>query len=325
MLPLSRATGPDPPAPSQATAGLGRRRSRLPGDCRSGTLAPSMHQTPPSPTGRPLGTLALFVCWLSLSAGGATATWPHRTETGIPYRSGPGTTEAMRERCLVDIHHPVGTNGYPTVVWFHGGGLTGGRRSVPPALREQGIAVVAAGYRLSPGTPAPGYIQDAAAAVAWTFRHIAAYGGDTNRIFVAGHSAGGYLTSMLGLDRRWLQAEGIEADALAGLIPYSGQCITHFTVRAERGIGEKVPLIDDLAPLHHVRSNATPILLITGDRHRELLGRYEENAYLWRMQKEVGHPATELFELQGYDHGGMVEPGHPLLLRFLRQVGSVRR
>ena len=54
-----------------------------------------------------------------------------------------------------------------TVVWFHGGGITGGNRFVPEALKKQGIAVVAANYRLHPKVTCPTYIEDAAAAVAW--------------------------------------------------------------------------------------------------------------------------------------------------------------
>jgi len=243
----------------------------------------------------------------------------YRTETNILYRSAAELSDGMRERCRLDVYCPANRKGFPSVVWFHGGGLTGGERFVPRALQEQGMAVVAAGYRLSPKVKSPGHIEDAAAAVAWVFRNISAYGGETNRIFVSGHSAGGYLACMIGLDRRWLAPYGIDANTIAGLIPYSGQCITHFTLRAERGIPDTRPVIDDLAPLYHVRKDAPPLLLITGDRERELLGRYEENAYLWRMMKVVGHPDVGLFELGGYDHGQMVEPGHPLLLQFIRK------
>lgn len=123
---------------------------------------------------------------------------------------------------------------------------------------------------------------------------------------------------MVGLDKRWLAADGLDADRIAGLIPFSGQCITHFTVRAERGIKDTQPVVDDLAPLYHVRKDAPPLVLITGDRNVEMLGRYEENAYLWRMMKLVGHPDTALYELQGFNHGQMPEPAYPLLLRFMR-------
>ncbi|MCP4511270.1 MAG: prolyl oligopeptidase family serine peptidase, partial [Fuerstiella sp.] len=148
------------------------------------------------------------------------------------------------------------------------------------------------------------------------------YGGSAKRVFVSGHSAGGYLTSMIGLDKRWLAPYGIDADQIAGLIPFSGHTITHFTIRAERGIDGKQPIVDDMAPLFHVRKDAPPLLLITGDRELELLGRYEENAYLWRMMQVVGHADTELFELEGFNHGQMAEPAHPLLLRFVKKISS---
>ena len=181
---------------------------------------------------------------------------------------------------------------------------------------------MAVDYRLHPKVTAPTYIEDAAASVAWTLKHIAKYGGDPKRVFISGHSAGGYLTSMIGYDKQWLAKHGVDSDALAGLIPYSGHTITHFTVRAERGIDGKQPIIDDLAPLYHVRKDAPPTLLITGDRELEILGRHEENAYFWRMLQVVGHPDAVLHELDGYNHGQMADPAHPLLVRFVKRVSK---
>jgi acetyl esterase/lipase len=241
-------------------------------------------------------------------------------DENIPYQTGNDLTDYMRERCTLDIYYPKETPDFPTVVWFHGGGLTQGNKFLPEPLKNNGVAVVAVNYRLSPQVHAPAYIEDAAAAVAWTFQHIAQYGGSRDRIFVSGHSAGGYLTSMIGLDKRWLAAHDIDADQIAGLIPYSGHTITHFTVRVERGIEGTQPVVDDLAPLFHVRKDAPPLLLITGDRDLEMLGRYEENAYLWRMMQVVGHPDTVLYEMDGYNHGQMADPAHPLLLRFVQRI-----
>ena len=255
-------------------------------------------------------------------AASSTLQLAYQTESGLSYRLDSEPDVYARERCKLDVYHPVGASAVPAVVWFHGGGLTGGNRSVPSALKGQGIIVVAVDYRLSPKAKAPAYIEDAAAAVAWTFKNIARYGGDTNRIFLSGHSAGGYLASLVTLDRRWLAVHSVDPDRLAGLVPFSGQSITHFAIREERGLARTRPLIDDLAPVYHVRQDAPPILLISGDRNHELLGRYEESAYFWRMLKEVGHPSVELLELQGYDHGQMAEPAFPLLLRFIRQQGK---
>ncbi len=94
--------------------------------------------------------------------------------------------------------------------------------------------------------------------------------------------------------------------------------------RAERQLAGTQPIVDELAPLNHVRNDAPPILLITGDRDLEMLGRYEENAYLWRMLQVVGHPASELHELQGFDHGQMAEPAFPLLIRFVSRWSAAK-
>jgi acetyl esterase/lipase len=244
----------------------------------------------------------------------------YETATNILYREGAQLTDYMKERCRLDVYHPKHIKHFPTVVWFHGGGLKAGNRKVPEELREKGIAVVAVNYRLHPKVKSPAYIADAAAAVAWTFHNIEKYGGSSKRIYVSGHSAGGYLTSMVGLDKRWLATHKIDPNAIAGLIPYSGHTITHFTVRKERGIDGKQPILDDMAPLFHVRKDAPPLLLITGDREEELLGRYEENAYLWRMMQVVEHPDTKIMELDGYNHGQMAKPAHPLLLRFIKRI-----
>ena len=235
----------------------------------------------------------------------------------ISYRE--STDPKVNERCQLDLYLPVGEREFSTVVWFHGGGLKAGKREIPKQLKQQGVAVVGVDYRLTPDVKVSDCIDDAAASVAWTFGNIEKYGGSRDRIFVSGHSAGGYLTSMIGLDQRWLRKYGVDANAVAGLIPFSGHTITHFTARKEMGIEGTQPLIDDLAPLTYVRKDAPPLLLITGDRELEMLGRYEENAYLWRMMKVVGHESTDIMELDGYNHGQMAGPAFPLLLRFIAE------
>jgi acetyl esterase/lipase len=244
----------------------------------------------------------------------------YRLVSEVLYRTGDNLTQKMHQRCRLDLYHPVDRQPYSTVVWFHGGGLTAGEREIPMQLRKRGVAVVAVNYRLSPGAKSPEYIEDAAAAVAWTLNNIHHYGGSQDRVFVGGHSAGAYLSLMIGLDPRWLGAHGIEPKRIAGLIPLSPQVITHFAIREERGIGEKQPVVDDLAPLFHVNAAAPPMLVVTGDREKELMGRYEENAYFCRMMKLSGHQRVTFHELQGFDHGKMVEPAMPLLLGFINSL-----
>ncbi|MBW6536409.1 MAG: alpha/beta hydrolase [Mariniphaga sp.] len=238
------------------------------------------------------------------------------TESNIQYYSSEesASNEYMAERCKLDIYYPAEKKGFTTVIWFHGGGINSGNKHIPEKLKEKGIAVVAVNYRLSPKVKNPVYIEDAAAAVAWTFNNIEKYGGDVSKIVVSGHSAGGYLASMVGLDKKWLAEFGIDANNIAMLVPFSGHTITHFTIREERGIEGTRPVVDEFAPLYHVRADAPPLVLITGDRELEILGRYEENAYLWRMMKIAGHEKTKIYELDGFDHGGMASPAYEILL-----------
>ncbi|MEI6871629.1 MAG: alpha/beta hydrolase fold domain-containing protein, partial [Verrucomicrobiota bacterium] len=261
----------------------------------------------------------------ALFADGAEAPDPnYRLASDILYRSGDGVSAAMQQRCRLDVYYPVNRKAFSTVIWFHGGGLSKGERSIPLPLRNKDVAVVSVNYRLAPGVKSPVYLEDAAAAIAWTFKNIAKYGGSADSIFLSGHSAGAYLSTMAALDPKWLAAHDIPTARIAGLIPFSSQMITHFAVREERGYDKNQAVVDDMAPLFHIQKNLPPMLLLTGDREQELYGRYEENAYFYRMAKLAGHEDVALRELQGFDHAKMPEPGFPLLLRFMEAHSGKR-
>ena len=265
--------------------------------------------------------ILLSICFISFGIMAFTQDGEYETIINLPYYSVSvnQSDEYISERCVLDIYYPKNTKEYATIVWFHGGGLTGGNKAIPEALKEEGVCIVAVNYRLYPKVKSPVYIEDAAAAVAWVFNNIGDYGGDPSKIFISGHSAGGYLTMMVGMDKRWLGSNNINANRIAGLIPFSGHTITHMTVRKERGIANTQPVVDDFAPLFHVRADAPPLLLITGDRELEMLGRYEENAYMMRMMKVAGHKETKIYELDGYGHG-MTHPAFPLLMNEVRSI-----
>jgi acetyl esterase/lipase len=261
--------------------------------------------------------LLLIVCAYSVNAQ-----QQYITEKNIHYYADSINNKDIyiSAQCNLDIYYPKDVKDFPAIVWFHGGGLTGGKKQIPAALMNKGYAVIGVEYRLSPKARAPSYIEDAAASVAWVFNNIEKYGGNKNLIFVSGHSAGGYLGMMITLDKQYLSRYNIDANSIAGLIPFSGQAITHFTIREEQGIKRTQPIVDRYAPLFYARPDSPPMLLITGDREQELLGRYEENAYLLRMMKLNGHTKTRLFELQGYNHSGMAEPAFPLLLNEVADI-----
>lgn len=176
---------------------------------------------------------AMVLFLLAIFAASAFSQKNYTTEYDIPYSA--KTDDYSRSRLKLDIHHPEGEANLPVIVWFHGGGLTGGEKHIPEELREQGYVVIAPNYRLIPRVGVTECIDDASEAVAWAFDNAARYGGDPKKIVVSGHSAGGFLTSMVGLDRSRLAPYGKTPDSIAALVPFSGQVITHFSDRKSKG------------------------------------------------------------------------------------------
>ena len=80
----------------------------------------------------------------------------------------------INERCVLDVYIPKNVKNFSTVIWFHGGGLTGGNKEIPKYLQEKGIAVIGVNYRLSPQVNAAKAIEDAAAATAWVLGEVSA-------------------------------------------------------------------------------------------------------------------------------------------------------
>ena len=236
---------------------------------------------------------------------------------------GPARTVEYAERpgCLLDVRVPAGETNFPTVVWLHGGGLTKGNRHFVPLMDDK-IAQVAVGYRLLGKDAVQGgdCIEDAAEAVAWTLRHIGEYGGDSNKVFVSGLSAGGYLTMMVGMDPKYLAAHGVRCTDLAGLVAISGQATKHYAVRKFAGDNDPqyLPKIDDLAPLAHVAANLPPILCVCGQPPYEWKCRSEENRLLIASCVALGHKRARFVELDYCDHGRVYDAAMPYLEMYIR-------
>jgi acetyl esterase/lipase len=144
---------------------------------------------------------------------------------GIAYYNGPDADTRHR----LDLYVPRGLTDYPVVVLVHGGGwVMGDKRScglyssVGKFLASQGVGAVLPNYRLSPEVKHPEHVRDVARAVAWTHAHIADHGGRPDRLFLAGHSAGGHLVALLATDEQYLKAEGLPTTAIQGVIGISG-------------------------------------------------------------------------------------------------------
>lgn len=251
------------------------------------------------------------------------ATLPAMSDTpaDLPLSITTDIAYADRPACQLDVRVPAGITGFSTIVWFHGGGLTTGERHFVPIV-DQGIAQVAVDYRLLGRDALRGEdcIEDAAAAVAWTFSHIADYGGDPAKVFVAGMSAGSYLSMMVGMDGSWLAAHGISNRAIAGIGALSGQATKHFAVREYAGDKDPqyVPKIDRLAPLAHVSAEIPPILCVCGEPPWEWPGRSEENRLLIASCTALGHPWARFVQCAYCDHARTYPASLPFLEMFVR-------
>ncbi len=231
-----------------------------------------------------------------------------------------GDSGYIDERCKLDVYYPAEAKDATTVLYIHGGGLSTGEKFIPEPLRNSGLIVVAPNYRLSSERArCPDYLYDAAAATAWVFRHIAEYGGNPELVFITGGSGGGYLSAMIGMDARWLEAFGESNLLLAGIMPISGQMTTHFQLLNERNgtAGMTQParaVIDEYAPLYHAKRELPPIVLYAGDPKIEWPTRAEENMLLAAtLTRVAGHTDTTIHILSGFDHGDVYDPSYLLM------------
>jgi acetyl esterase/lipase len=126
--------------------------------------------------------------------------------------------------------------------------------------------VVVPDYRLVPRATFPGFVEDSAAAVAWTQKNIGRHGGDPARIMLAGHSAGAYNAAMVALDPKWLKAAGGDAGAVRGVAGLAGPY--DFLPLEPGGSADKamgmVEPIEVTQPIHFARADAPQLWLASG-------------------------------------------------------------
>jgi acetyl esterase/lipase len=138
----------------------------------------------------------------------------------IPYADKP------HERQVLDVYAPKGAKDLPVVVWAHGGGWQAGDKKgvqlKPRAFTDKGFVFVTINYRLLPAVDMGTIVRDVARAVRWVHDHVAEYGGDPNRLFVMGHSAGAQLAALVCTDDRYLKAEGLSLSIVKGCVPVDG-------------------------------------------------------------------------------------------------------
>ncbi|MEP4885938.1 MAG: alpha/beta hydrolase [Alphaproteobacteria bacterium] len=176
--------------------------------------------------------------------------------------------DPYQEVAVFAAPEPNGT----VIAFMHGGGWTNGYKEwmpfMAPPLTAAGITFVSIGYRLAPAVTWPTGVEDVMAGIAWVYKNISAHGGDPDRIFVGGHSAGGHQAASLAVRSDWQAGAGVPADIIRGALPVSG--VYDFTEgngmpAKPRFLGEKPGHETDASPLHTI-ANTPPFLIAWGDR-----------------------------------------------------------
>ena len=138
------------------------------------------------------------------------------------------------DACKLDLYLPD-EDGFETIVWFHGGGLENGDKQQAErfvsAIIDAGYGFVSANYRMyTSGAKFPEFLFDAASAVAFVKENIEAYGGQKDKLYISGQSAGAWLSLMLCVNDEYLKRVGIDNKEITGWIIDSSQTTAHFNV-----------------------------------------------------------------------------------------------
>ncbi len=274
---------------------------------------------------------------LSVVLGVALASWgmaqpsppyPFQVYTNIAYYDGP---DAHPIKHRLDLFVPEGLNDAPVLIFVHGGGWTSGDKNlysfIGRAFAEQGFVTAVINYRLSPQVQHPAHIEDVARAFVWVYRNISRYGGNPEKIFVMGHSAGGHLIALLALDEKYLKAQGLTLAAIKGAIPISGIYDVTIEPPAPANVyrivfGTDPQVRRDASPITHAGPNKPPFLIMYAQF--DFPGFDAQARQLLSLLREYGNEAA-LVEIPNRDHVTIIfnvgEPNDPTtqeILKFLR-------
>ncbi|WBA40925.1 alpha/beta hydrolase [Hymenobacter canadensis] len=264
-----------------------------------------------------LPALLVLPLLLGLANEYATAR-PSRRTQNVAYvpASDPGFDT---ERHRLDVYTPKkkATAPYPVVVFIHGGSWDSGNKNfysfIGRRLAKQGVVAVVINYRLAPAVQVPQMADDCARAVAWTAQHIAEYGGDPQRLFLMGHSAGGGLAALLAADNRlldrhgWPQnpVKGVLLDDPAGLDMYDYLQKQEYPGDAQYLVpfGKNPAVWRDVSAMYHVTAQTPPMrLFIGGETYPSISG--SSRKFVSKLHSLGQQP--ELTVLPGKKHAPMV-------------------
>ena len=203
----------------------------------------------------------------------------------------------------INLAIPRGKVDFPTLVWFHGGGMSTALCDSNPAMWDGSFAVAAVRYRLAPGAMPPAQYADTARAIDFIYKNIGKYYGNKNKLIIGGLSAGANMAALACFDTEWLAPYGLSYKDFMAFLLVSGQMTTHFFVKEllKYPTPNLIPVVDELAPLYHLKADLPPVCLIAGEN--DMPGRKYENLLVRDILAAMGNNNAVVHIIPGATHG----------------------
>jgi acetyl esterase/lipase len=221
----------------------------------------------------------------------------YQVKRDLAYGQGP--------RARLDLYVPDGLAApAPVILFFYGGSWQSGSKNIyrafGQAFASAGIIAAVADYRLYPEVKYPAFIHDGAQAFRFVRESIERHGGDPERIFLSGHSAGAYIAAMLACDPAYLESD---AAAIRGVIGIAGPydfLPLYDPVLIDIFGGDRVMTTQ---PIKYARNKTPPMLLAHGSADTTV-GAGNSRRMAKRL-REAGN-SFELIEYKGSSHLGII-------------------
>jgi acetyl esterase/lipase len=210
----------------------------------------------------------------------------------------------------LDVYSPekIGTV-RPVLVFIHGGRWNSGKKSqykfFGRRLANKGVVTVIPDYRLSPRTDYRGATTDIAMALKWTKEHIGDYGGDSSKIFISGHSAGGHLAALVSLDRHYLDSLNVP-DPISGTILIDAFGLDMYSFLSNESLkkhrtyyamfGRNPDNWKNGSPMFHLKANMDPFLMFVGTKTYPVI--YEGNKEFFEALKKYQPDLKPIIEMK---------------------------
>jgi acetyl esterase/lipase len=201
-------------------------------------------------------------------------------------------------------------NAKGTIPFFYGGSWRDGSKTdyrfVAQALTSREFVVVLPDYRLYPQVTFPAFVQNGASAVRWVGDNISTYGGDTNHLYLMGHSAGSHIAALLTLDAHYLKAVGLDRNAIRAMATLSGPYDFTPNLRDRPVFGmatNQTAINPNIEPITFVDGKEPPMLLVQGLRDKIVSPTNAVNLAA-RIRKAGG--AVELITYPKRGHASML-------------------